>query len=961
MMATLGLCLLSWLAVVTLSGTLVPAWPQQAAAQDPDPHERLARLKKQLELFRDIRAKHQREDFFRLSREAAVQLEEDGLAELRKYEVAKAAYSVLEAAPAGAAAYMQRILRVDKMSQRDAAAAREFIEAYVNVRLGTERIKTGGVAKDAIELVGKIAERRVAGTLSKADIDNAILAVDGFEFTLKNSTEVLNRIPGGRNTAKANEQMSVAAEVMGASVRGVLYGAKYHEAKTAAERLEARNAALKEAMKLLQTGAKLTENHAVTALSTKIKLAQVNAEVYSRLVYWAGLHMAASGLRHQASQVQSEAINQLNYSIMTTQMEIDRAERAVRQAERKASRPLREPGGIKLNNVPADAVAQRLDIRALAFDPVSGKLIIEGTASRHEFDLGIFQTVLRLAAEEDEPFFSLNEANVGDFDTILSDISRRIHDKYVRPGDAAMARRLASVGLRIPLKDGRECYFADIARLDPDIHRASLAGYDNREEKVYSPEWLRYTKVGRILYEADTHIKSIVAGFREVDGEIKLADVWDVPGFEPTFLRERGKAGRANLELAVADVATTRNRVDLSSVKPKLVYVERKAGTTQDLPPTDEHKRIVDHFDRNWQAYVDRVPPLAELMMVYRAYVAARYLTAKQPRLKQQILDFGSPNALDIWPLYVPAPMAVAGCVARGRLAPMRADGSILSYGGALSGGTSFKYGKKITFDERARPASAEFLPMAELRRQEGIIERQDRIAMIVEFDSDPLPTQDQWRGLGGCVAAALVLGAVLFGWRRLRPAPPISQAVCLHCVGVHRGIETAAALTDLLAVAALSFLVVLPFMAAWHVDEPQWQQVAAAAGLTAGLLIAGASLGFLAHRFVGTIRPAASPLIAPVRWLGAGSRWSGLAVAIVLLSNGAGKTAMAERLVGIDLEIGSRFVQAIGDLGVVRTAALILVGCSLASLLLRWFLPYLLSSRPLLLGLHHPERVAAT
>lgn len=941
-------------ALVAVSTNAPPAWSQAAAAADPDPRERLTRLKHQLELYREIRAKHQRDDFFRVSREDAVRLEEMGLEELRKFEVAKSLFGMLEAGPDVMRLRMERSLGVDKLPPAPAAAARDAIKTYIDQRQGGELIKYGGLGKDVLEVSGRLIDRRPSTPAEELRFNDAVTAVTTFEATFKNGTFLLSKVPGGTlASGKMADQAAVVAEILGTSTRGLLYTLKMQAATTPKAREEARAEALKEVAGLVAAGVKVTEREAALALSTQAKLVAINVDVWSRLGYWWMARSAASGLRHQASEIQSAAINQLNYQIMVTQYEIDKAERAVRIAERKAARPLREPGGIKLNNIAADAIAARLDISAVAFDAVSGKIVIEGKQSRNEFDLAVFQTVLRLAAEEHEPFFSLNAVNDVDFDAILTDLSRRIHYKYQRGGNAPLARRLVETGLRIPSKDGRECYFADLARVDPALSQAARSGYDDREEMVYSPEWLRYTKVGRVLYEADTHIKSIVTGFRVIDGKLMIADVWDIPGFQPKFLTATIGAGRANLELDASEVMATPGRVDLSAVKPKLVYVARKPGTSEDLPPTPEHSRIVEHFDRNWQAYVDRVPPLAELMTVYRAYVAARFLVARQPRLKQQILDLGVPTATDVWPLYTAGTMSVAGCVANGRLTPLDGSGRVLSYGGALSGGTSFKLDRKIKYVADDRPAESLTFPMAEMRGKSGVVERDGRTALILDYDEPTLPLDRQWRMFGLCLAAALAAAGLLFGIRRIWPPAPPSQPLCLHCIALHRRLETTAAATDVVAAAALAFVAILPYLAAANVDVPSWLQAAAATSVVAGTMTAAASLGFLVHLAAAKWRQAPQPMIGPARWLGAGCRWIGLALAAVLLSNGASTTSIAERLVEFDLGTGSRLVGAIGDLSVLRTALLVLIACALGSVALRWVIPYLRHSRPLLLGLH--------
>ena len=88
------------------------------------------------------------------------------------------------------------------------------------------------------------------------------------------------------------------------------------------------------------------------------------------------------------------------------------AEQALKRVER---RPLKEPGGIKFSSERADDLAFALDITSVEYDPVSGKLILIGKKSRQQFDVDMFADILRLAVEEEEPFFSLDASKYEDW------------------------------------------------------------------------------------------------------------------------------------------------------------------------------------------------------------------------------------------------------------------------------------------------------------------------------------------------------------------------------------------------------------------------------------------------------------------------------------------------------------------------------------------------------------------
>ena len=80
--------------------------------------------------------------------------------------------------------------------------------------------------------------------------------------------------------------------------------------------------------------------------------------------------------------------------------------------------------------------------------------------------------------------------------------------------------------------------------------------------------------------------------------------------------------------------------------------------------------------------------------------------------------------------------------------------------------------------------------------------------------------------------------------------------------------------------------------------------------------------------------------------------RWLGLAVAVALLWKG-----WSERDVGNQfMRLGGKYAEIIltylGSAAMLRWAALTLLVCAAAGFLARWALPYLLGSRPTILGL---------
>lgn len=955
-------------AVVFLQIFLIICSPASAQNQSPNDQARLKALKNQLELYKVARERHEHDEFFRNSREAAVDIESSGLNWLSDYTKNSAVSDLFDVGESGVSVVakqrMAEKMGVDSMSPERAERAKRLIDQSVDGRY-TRPVKIlGNIYKDG-KLISEIKDQLEKGTLHGDNLDTAIVAMQTFKEGFPQALGGLSMIPGGSVQNKGIEVANTAMEIVGGTLLSGLYLVKAADTKNDVEKSEIRSKALKEIVGVTSKSLVAVGGSGMAELAAEAKLAYIDADVVSRLTYWAGAQYSAHSLRAEADKVRGDAITLLNQKINDTQHQIDllntRDDPALLQFMEGvgidgngAKRKLGEPGGIKLNTAAADQIAAKLDIDSVDYDPASGKVVLAGHTSKYEFDLDIFQTVLRLAAEVSEPFFGLYPANYPEWDSAPTWLSKQIYSKYGRDGYATLASRLTSVGIHLPMAGGRNCYAADLRLLDPALYGEMDEKFDLREERVYSPTWLRYTHVGEILYQADTNIKAILTGVRRNDDTLQLADVWKIPGFLPaTFYEHKSSAGRLNLELDASNVPASASHVELSEVRPKLQYYPRKPGTDQDLPRTEDEQQVVDLFDNHWQEFVSGVEPFAQLMNVYRAYVAARYLVAKNPGLAKQIADFGEPGDAKSLPAYHVGESSVTGCVAGGRLEPLRPDGKgYFQIGGGASGGTAFKLSEKINYISGASKDHGDGLLNAALGSQEGIFEQGDRTALAIGFDDRNYPLSDQRKFLIFLLGTTAIIGGVLLGLMRRFGKKMNADHICPHCAVIHRRVEMLGFFCDIAAIGSVLFLLGILFAAAVYSETPSATQFFVMIGSTACFVGILGVLGYLAHVAVAMVNRARQPMLTPTRHLAAGARILGVLLVVVLFSGGLSERALAQKTMLLSGGYGQLILRVIGETTVIREALIILTLSIIVSALLRWALPFMLHSNPLPLGL---------
>lgn len=681
-------------------------------------------------------------------------------------------------------------------------------------------------------------------------------------------------------------------------------------------------------------------------------LARVYGELAVRFSVAGASHYLGTKLVREAELMKENTLSDLNYRILVADYEKDKvlaAQRRIEHGERT-----KEPGGIKFSRQRADDLALKLDIDSVAYDPVRGRLVLSGSKKTEEvIDMDIFADVLRLAVEEHEPFFSMDVSRIEDWDFASSRFAERLRKKYSIEYLAAKVRGLSSH----PIKRGNRSYYYTTAYdLDAGLFADANEGRDISEKLVFSPNWLRYSKVGWVLYEADMAIKAVAGGFLERWPDVIPSPAWKLSDFNPAWLnrRERQRPGRANFELDKASLVDPNGHLSLAEIRPKLYVTFREAGTDNEVKPQPpEAKAISDHFTRNWRTYVERVPELGRLQSVYKAYVAARYLVKKHPGLAERIRSL--PRQLD-WPeqppLRVIRPRVIRVAYEGDQLVPLDDERQVWwDIGGGYGGGAVFKYNEKINDTKQvAAPAgwtsSALLDPASRLDSEE----QGDQAAVALEIGEDPMPPEPLLRAAG--LVSALLLGAALLGaalrqwdWQQLEVT-----RTCAHCATIHAFTGKVALFGSALSASSLFFLLGLPLLAAWHGGGEERLQLALSMLLLVGAAAAFTLLGELGHAGLRRFRLEARGHRGLLPAFFFGAQLSGFTMLAALWQSGPSAGAIAAtclRLLGPKL--GERLFVQLGGPGPLAWASWALAGGLLAVMLSRWAAPLVLGSRPLL------------
>lgn len=930
---TISVACLTFLLLPVISGA-------PRASSDPTPgqlEERRRHLQRQVELLREAREKHQAGTFTRVAEEDGRRLEEEAMQTLREFDPVEATIDLARAGAAGLPGWVKERFHGSVPHHEEALRAADAAK-FVN---------------EVAELAHEWKRRSQAGPAKNADLDAMITTAESIKTWF-----ALHEIHDRRVTEWA--ETLIGPVIAGASLARAARS-------EGAERDEFLRKAAKEVRQSSFSGLELANQLGQTtkyspATTTVFAL---GADAWWRLAFLAESTRRGRGLRAEADAIRNNALSTINYQILVDQYELDKVDTQLRKIKR------REPGGIKFNGDRADHLAAALDLSAVHYDPVRGQLILSGTRSEHVVDMEVFTACLRLALEQYEPTFGLHPVNPEQWDGTAERIGALVREKYLadderRAGCSRLVRQLERQQGANPPQTfrGATYLYATVEEFDPELYDRALADVDVRVQLVYSPEWLRYSQVGQILYEADLAIKAIATGFADVGDHVALAPVWDIPGFDPKWIHEHESvAGRANFELDDSDVRLNGGSIDLAEVKPRLVVVHRRPGTSEDIEGSGEScprcHGLSEHFSQHWREYVGRIPALGRLMTVFRAYVAARFLVRRFPGLAMRIHAFEVPAVVDPTPLYHLSHEVIRVRLEGGRLVPVTEDSRRLyALGGGYGGGVHVKM-NKVNLRETAEPIDAwGAAAFAAGDPAAGYAEEGERTGLRLDFAVDRFDEArqaDLWAML--CAGAAALGLALSVARRRAGPrgAAVTAAVVCPHCVRVHRATEAVGWCCDVAGVGTLAFLLALPVAVAWHEAGPTPGQAAGAFGVICAGLAGLAALAWLAQTALARRAGGQAPAPGLMRRIGAGARWGGAAMAGLLFARGWDPQALAGQVLALfGPHAGERMLALLGGVGTLRAAALAVIAAAAAALVVRWVVPFVAGSRPTLIAQPH-------
>lgn len=682
-----------------------------------------------------------------------------------------------------------------------------------------------------------------------------------------------------------------------------------------------------------------------------LALSKLLAEEAARLMVATAAISWSDAMQTEALVRKENTLSDLDYRIMVAGYERDKVLAAQRRLER--GQRVKEPGGIKFSSARADELGRHLDIDSITFDPVRGRLILAGRKSTAAFDLDLFKEVLQLAVEESEPFFSLEPSAIGDWDHTSSRIALLFREKYETKALIARVHDLC----RQPIQHGgRTYYYATTDQLDPVLAAQANDGFDISEKLVFSPNWLRYSKLGWILYEADVAIKGIAAGFLERWPHVIPSPAWETSDFRPEWLVDRGHyAGRANFELDDGALLDAEGRRSLGDVRPKLIVAAREPGSPADLQPTPPWcLEISAHFSKHWEFYVERIPELRQLQTVFKAYVAARLLVREHPGLAERVRGLTPPiDWQEQPPLRVIRPSIIRVCYVDGKPAPIAADRGVWwDIGGGYGGGAAVHLRNLEGAARTAPPAPWTSNALLDPSSPLEVEEQGDRAAVPLDIVLEPPPSEPLEHGTAALVVFLLgvaLLGVVLGRWDWQQLAP---RETCTHCGKVHAWAGRIALVGSVTTAASLFFLAGLPLLLAGQAEEEAWKPLLVSAILIPGAVAILTLLGRVALGGLALARRRAPLSRGVLQEFVAGAQLGALALLLTLWRHGVSPQAVLgawQDLYGV--EIAERLLAQLSNPQAISWGVWGLAIGSGTAILSRSVAPFLFGSRPLSLS----------
>jgi hypothetical protein len=141
------------------------------------------------------------------------------------------------------------------------------------------------------------------------------------------------------------------------------------------------------------------------------------------------------------------------------------------------------------------------------------RIVLSGQATKYGIDAALFLTALRAACEEQEPYFSLDPDDGPLWnrqgEQAFSLLWKRVEQDLTPTPNGRRTQLGPSLAVRtISARRDYSVQWQEIAPRFPNL----------RSKLVFDPEWLRQTRFGKILYDADVLLKELSSGVSVFSG-----------------------------------------------------------------------------------------------------------------------------------------------------------------------------------------------------------------------------------------------------------------------------------------------------------------------------------------------------------------------------------------------------------------------------------------------------------
>jgi len=337
------------------------------------------------------------------------------------------------------------------------------------------------------------------------------------------------------------------------------------------------------------------------------------------------------------------------------------------------SSPRRKAKGISISKAAAEHMALGLDLEGMYYS--DGRVILSGTSKKStKLDAALFLTAIRLACEPQDPYFSLDPVSQTTWTTDSGNAIAEI-GTHLENAMGWDPRYAANRGSNAKIKDGISHKSFLIRRDYPALWNDIISKYPGFKNRlVFKPEWLRETRFGKILFDADVLLKEISSGAPILNNTSVQAD--RVKGYVPRELRklrhsfsqsnadeaksaaflwvqkeggrmwfdlvpsppvennDAAQLARAAISGPLGTAAVDGNATDITKIYPILFMRRRDDNTGKEFETFDP---ISDEFVHDVNAelpqYMIAYEELQALTDVFRAYVVAVRLTKQDARL----------------------------------------------------------------------------------------------------------------------------------------------------------------------------------------------------------------------------------------------------------------------------------------------------------------------------------------